>query len=257
MKWYYAEGGKQIGPVEESALDDLVRQGVVRDETLVWREGMAAWQRHAAVRGSTNASSSPSPAAPPPPSPAPALTLDPQPSYTQPSYSQPTYPQAAQETGGARHYGGFWIRFLARLIDWFLMGVAMCVVFIPLAIVSGGFGTLFRDFSYRNGQIPDGLPAIGFMWLLGIICLALVIPALYEIYFVSTRSATPGKLALGLKIIRAEGGPMTAGLATGRFFAHILTSLIPLEIGYIIAAFDSQKRAIHDYICGTRVVYTR
>ena len=28
MKWYYAEGGKQIGPVEESALDDLVRQGV-------------------------------------------------------------------------------------------------------------------------------------------------------------------------------------------------------------------------------------
>ena len=43
MKWYYAEGGKQIGPVEESALDDLVRQGVVRDDTLVWREGMAAW----------------------------------------------------------------------------------------------------------------------------------------------------------------------------------------------------------------------
>ena len=54
MKWYYAEGGKQIGPVEESALDDLVRQGIVRDDTLVWREGMAAWQRHAAVRGSTN-----------------------------------------------------------------------------------------------------------------------------------------------------------------------------------------------------------
>jgi len=111
MKWYYAEGGKQIGPVEESALDDLVRQGVVRDETLVWREGMAAWQRHAAVRGSTN------PAAPPPPSQAPAPTLDPQPPYAQPSYSQPTYPQAAQETGGARHYGGFWIRFLAGLDD--------------------------------------------------------------------------------------------------------------------------------------------
>ena len=51
MKWYYAEGGKQIGPVEESVLDDLVRQGVVRDDTLVWREGMAAWQRHAAARG--------------------------------------------------------------------------------------------------------------------------------------------------------------------------------------------------------------
>jgi len=244
MKWYYAEGGKQIGPVEESALDDLVRQGVVRDDTLVWREGMAAWQRHAAVRGSNPGS--------PPPTPAPAPTLGPQ-----PSYSQPAYPQGAQEAGGVRHYGGFWIRFLARLIDWFLIGIAMCVVFVPLALITGGFGTLFRDFTYRNGQIPDGVQAVGFMWFLGIICLALVIPALYEIYFVSTRSATPGKLALGLKIIRADGGPMTTGLATGRFFAHILTSLIPLEIGYIIAAFDGEKRAVHDYICGTRVVYSR
>ena len=33
MKWYYAEGGKQLGPIEESELDDLVRQGVVRNET--------------------------------------------------------------------------------------------------------------------------------------------------------------------------------------------------------------------------------
>ena len=66
MKWYYAEGGKQIGPVEESALDDLVRQGVVRDDTLVWREGMAAWQRHFAVRGGSSPNPSPGSAAPPP-----------------------------------------------------------------------------------------------------------------------------------------------------------------------------------------------
>ena len=76
MKWYYAEGGKQVGPVEESALDDLVRQGIVRDDTLVWKEGMAAWQRHAAVRGSTNPSPSPGSAAPPPASAAPGLSGD-------------------------------------------------------------------------------------------------------------------------------------------------------------------------------------
>ena len=95
------------------------------------------------------------------------------------------------------------------------------------------------------------------MAILGIIALAIVGPALYEIYFVSTRSATPGKLALGLKIVRADGAPMTTGLAVGRFFAYILDSLIPLYIGFIIAGFDSEKRAVHDYICGTRVVYTR
>jgi len=47
MSWYYAEGGKQMGPVEESVLDGLVGAGIVRDDTLVWREGMAAWQPHA------------------------------------------------------------------------------------------------------------------------------------------------------------------------------------------------------------------
>src|SRR4029077_21089529 len=66
MKWYYAEGGRQVGPVEESDLDDLVRQGVVRDETLVWREGMAAWQRHSVVRAPWSPSSTSQSAAPPP-----------------------------------------------------------------------------------------------------------------------------------------------------------------------------------------------
>ena len=50
MTWFYADGGRQMGPVEEFALDDLVRQGVVRDDTLVWREGMASWQAHGMVR---------------------------------------------------------------------------------------------------------------------------------------------------------------------------------------------------------------
>jgi hypothetical protein len=35
MNWYYADGGRQAGPVDETALDELVRQGVVRDDTLV------------------------------------------------------------------------------------------------------------------------------------------------------------------------------------------------------------------------------
>ena len=61
MNWYYADGGRQAGPVEEAALDELVRQGVVRDDTLVWREGLASWQPHGVVR--------PRPAAPPPPAP--------------------------------------------------------------------------------------------------------------------------------------------------------------------------------------------
>lgn len=63
MAWYYALDGQQKGPVDGAALDDLVRQGVVRDDTLVWKVGMDGWQPHSAVIGSKPASPGP----PPPP----------------------------------------------------------------------------------------------------------------------------------------------------------------------------------------------
>jgi hypothetical protein len=46
MDWYYAVGGEQKGPVGEEAFQDLLRQGIVTPQTLVWREGMANWQSY-------------------------------------------------------------------------------------------------------------------------------------------------------------------------------------------------------------------
>jgi len=72
-------------------------------------------------------------------------------------------------------------------------------------------------------------------------------------YFLGKFSATPGKMALGLKVLRADGEMITYPRALGRFFAEFLSSVI-LAIGYIMAAFDEEKRALHDRICDTRVV---
>src|SRR5688572_31311244 len=44
MKWYYVENGQQAGPVEEAQLAELIQSGRLRADTLVWHEGMAAWQ---------------------------------------------------------------------------------------------------------------------------------------------------------------------------------------------------------------------
>jgi uncharacterized RDD family membrane protein YckC len=76
----------------------------------------------------------------------------------------------------------------------------------------------------------------------------------YQIFFLGKYGATPGKMACKLKVVTAEGTPITYGRATGRFFAEKLSGLT-CTIGYIIAAFDDQKRTLHDHICGTRVVY--
>jgi len=276
MKWYYAEGGRQVGPVEESVLDDLVRQGTVRDDTLVWREGMAAWQRHAAVRGSSSAGSG-NASAGPPPAPAgvavPASATDsrycsecgrPFPASQLTSYGdvsvcaqcQPAYTrrQSGTQAGTMRHFGGFWIRFLAIIIDGIILWVVSTIIRLPLGLAIGGVG-LGLGRNPDPSQVLAALPAI--LSLAGLSFLIQTAVSLgYEVYFLSTRGATPGKMALGLKVTRADGSPVSAGLAAGRYFAKYL-SFLTFCIGFIIAGFDREKRSLHDHICGTRVVYTR
>ena len=63
------------------------------------------------------------------------------------------------------------------------------------------------------------------------------------------------RLALKIKIVTADGGRVSYARAFGRYFAKMLSGFT-CAIGFIIAAFDNpQKRALHDYICNTRVVY--
>ena len=42
--WYYGESGRQIGPLDETAIRSAIAEGRVNPQTLVWREGMAVWQ---------------------------------------------------------------------------------------------------------------------------------------------------------------------------------------------------------------------
>jgi uncharacterized RDD family membrane protein YckC len=85
---------------------------------------------------------------------------------------------------------------------------------------------------------------------------SLLIGCAYETFFITRFAATPGKMALGLKVLRPDGSGVTAGRAAGRYFAKQLSAMI-LLIGYILAAFDAQKRALHDMICDTRVIRSR
>jgi uncharacterized RDD family membrane protein YckC len=271
MAWYYAEANQQKGPVDDAAMDDLVRQGVVRDDTLVWHEGMASWQPHGEVR------QPPQPAAPPPmPSSStetrycsecgrafPANELFPaggaqvcagcRPTVMQrmpaATWTQPVTYQAPQ----ARRYAGFWIRFVARMIDWILLGILSTIIQIPLRLMLG-VTAIGLDGSRDPLEALAALP--GLMSLVGIsFLIQIAIQLLYEVYFLTSRGATPGKIALNLKVIRADGAPITPGLAAGRYFGLWISSLICF-IGYIIAGFDPEKRALHDRICETRVVYT-
>ncbi len=49
VHWFYSDGTSQIGPVSETDFAVLVKSGTVTDSTLVWREGMAGWERYGAL----------------------------------------------------------------------------------------------------------------------------------------------------------------------------------------------------------------
>jgi uncharacterized RDD family membrane protein YckC len=174
----------------------------------------------------------------------------PQPAYAAPGgYAPAGYPQGA--VPAQIRYGGFWIRFLARFIDGIILSIVGLIVRIPLGIVMGGIGiglSNTQDPAAALAALPALFGAIGLSFLI-----STIIGFLYEVYFLSSKGATPGKMALGLKVIKADGTPLTMGTAVGRYFAYILSSLT-LAIGFIIAGFDDQKRSLHDRLCDTRVI---
>ena len=150
----------------------------------------------------------------------------------------------------AVEYGGFWIRFVAALIDGIILGVVGSI--IQFAVL----GSMIKMPTIQPNQSPEAALAalLGLLETVGVVSLInMVIACIYEAWFVSSLWATPGKMALGLKVVRSDGSRLTLGRAVGRYFAKLLSSMI-LLIGYIMAGFDSQKRALHDLICDTRVI---
>ena len=81
----------------------------------------------------------------------------------------------------------------------------------------------------------------------------MIIRATYDTVLVGKYGATLGKLACGLRVVMPDGGKVTYMRAFGRYWGEVVTGLT-IGIGYIIAAFDDEKRALHDRICNTRVV---
>ena len=167
----------------------------------------------------------------------------------------PMYPgPASLSPTRAFSYAGFWLRFVAALIDGLILSVAVMVLILPLVFLTSFAGTM-GQLADRHGQ-PD--PAmIGA--LLGIILvfvgISIVVQWLYFAYLESgEKQATWGKQVLGLYVTDLQGNRVTFGRASGRFFGKLVTGMIPLAIGYIMAGFTERKQALHDMIASCLVL---
>jgi uncharacterized RDD family membrane protein YckC len=265
MNWYYVEAGKQAGPVEEAVLEEMVRTARITAETLVWREGLANWLPYREAKPGDAAGAVEPPVVAPPPAAGPAsgviccecgrtFPTDQVIRYADRfvcATCKPVFVQKVKEGAmvlttapGTFHYGGFWIRFAAKFLD----GLVMAVVLIPLYLL-----LFFGMFS--TGARP-GQPNEAFILLLqvGLNIAQIAISLGYNTFMIGKYGATLGKMACGLRVVMADGNRLTYGRALGRAAAEILSGLI-CYIGYIIAGFDNEKRALHDHMAATRVVY--
>lgn len=135
---------------------------------------------------------------------------------------------------------GFGRRFVAYLIDSLLLTVFSCTV------------VFFTGFAI--GLLMQGREA-GDSLVLQIFfnCLGLIISAVYFAGFWTATGQTPGKMAMGVKIIKTDGSPVSLGAALVRWIGYLISGL-PLGLGFLWIAFDSRRQGWHDKLANTYVV---
>lgn len=132
-------------------------------------------------------------------------------------------------------YAGFWIRVGAALIDTLLI----MIIILPLLSYIYGIDYWLGDSFF-----------FGFWDLM----LNYILPAIAVILFWIFKSATPGKMALRLKIVDANTGQkVSTGRLIGRYLGYYV-SAIPLLLGIIWVGIDKRKQGWHDKLAGTVVI---
>jgi uncharacterized RDD family membrane protein YckC len=153
-------------------------------------------------------------------------------------------PLSAPPIGVAMPYAGFWLRFVAAIIDGVVTGAVFGAIVGLLAVPLG-----LASMSHDPEQIFAALsPVIFFLW-----CGSFVAQWLYFALLESSSwQGTLGKKALGLIVTDMMGKRISFARATGRHFAKIISGMI-LLIGYLMAGFTERKQALHDMIAGCLV----
>jgi uncharacterized RDD family membrane protein YckC len=155
-----------------------------------------------------------------------------------PPASFPQPPRRAPAPGfapvsAATRPAGFWVRSVAVMIDGVVLLLAQGILFGAGWMLGAGMGAgfLVKGMTHLFGSILGAGYSIVFHWIWG---------------------QTLGKMALQIRVVSMDGGPLSFGQSVGRYFATFLSALI-LGIGFVMAGIRSDKRALHDLLAGTRV----
>lgn len=258
MIWYYidesiTEGERRKGPYSIDEFRDLIKEGAIKNETLVWHSGMEAWipwsETEEFKADVANASENST-------------------ENSADQLSEEEQVKAALEAILAEHkaqkrYAGFMVRGAAYFVDNFILsafGIVLLMLMgsmqlLDTSAISDAMMAYINDPS-SNETISNLVNAPGMSFFLG---LWGFFQAVYFIAFTALHSATPGKKLFNLHV-EVNGSEKIGWIAsTLRYVASLFTQLTFMfyGIGYLIVMVDPKRRALHDWIAKTYVIYQR
>lgn len=148
----------------------------------------------------------------------------------------PSAPPAVEHSAELRPKAGFWLRLVALMMDALLVLVLQVVLSLFLVMIGS------------DGFEPSGRVALLTQLF------SMLLSLFYWVFFTGYCGQTPGKMLLRLQVVCTDGQSLGYGKAFYRETLGKFVSGIILGIGYLMAAFDDQKQALHDRMANTYVV---
>jgi uncharacterized RDD family membrane protein YckC len=149
---------------------------------------------------------------------------------------------------------GWWSRVAATLLDGVVIGIGAVLVMLI-------FGSAF-SVGFFDGE-DSGAAAIAVGLTIGIISTSIIALLYAPLMMARTNGKTLGRMAVGNRVVRANGEPMTLGVATIRevlvktllfgFIGSITIGIASL-VDVLWPLWDDENRALHDFVVDTRTV---
>jgi uncharacterized RDD family membrane protein YckC len=147
-------------------------------------------------------------------------------------------------------YAGFWRRFIAYMIDGFIISIVL-IMLMFIAGIAFFAGTMSRGSNAWMTEISN--PELMVSYTLWIWVFSTMINIMYFTYFHGSTGRTPGKMLLGLQVVSVDGNRISFGIAFLRSVGYLISSIF-FCLGFIWIGFDKKKQGWHDKIAGTVVI---
>lgn len=216
--------GREYGPATLDELKSWIRDGRVAGSTPIWRSDTGLWSpaaQYTEIRGD----------------------------LTQ------VIAAAGMAAVQSARPAGFWARLGAYLVDRIIMSLVSSFVW---GVIVAAMGWKYPEPPTNMVTVQDMLnyvhslgPLFGYQ-----LVVIFILGFIYEVIFNGSFGATLGKMAIGARIVKMDGTRIGYGTAAARWFGERLSDILCFS-GYLFVAFREDKRALHDLLVGTRVIFVR